>query len=270
MDSDIERIVPAAFDIVVPFHAKDAPVFYSYTLPSLLQNAVGLQTLYIVCAPAAMRDLSGVTCVQFIDETKNSYFSFQEVKAYMNNTSRAGWYYQQLLKLYAHRYIKTLLPHYLIWDSDSVLLKPTPFFHNDYGEIRGLYAISPEFNPPYMEHMERMLPGLTRFTGKWGGVTHHQPWTASVIESLFDRVEFRHGNPFWKAFLRCVEQKHYGGSGCSDYEVVMAFALRFHPGTIRIRPLRWANRRELPSPSEDLDYVSLHEHMMPLVRVSSS
>lgn len=235
MESDIQKVIPAPFDIVVPFHAKDAPVFYTYTLPSLLSNAIGLQTLYIVCAPSAMRDLSGIPCVRFVDETKNSFFSFQDVKVYLNNTSRAGWYYQQLLKLYAFRYIKQLRQHYVIWDSDTVLLRPTCFFHNDYGEICGLYSISPEYNPPYMEHMERLLPGLRRITSKWGGVTHHQPWTSSVLVDLFDRVEFRHGTQFWKAYLRCVEQKHYGGAGCADYEVVMAFALRYHPGTIRIR-----------------------------------
>ncbi len=259
------RIIPAAFDMVVPLHKKDTPVFYTYTLPHLLKNAVGLQTLYIVCRPDAQRDLSGVRNVEFFDERNITSFSFDGVKAFLNGTSRAGWYYQQLLKLYAHQYLKNLLEHYVIWDSDTVLLKPTPFFHNDYGEIRGLYAISPERNPPYMEHMERLLPGLKRLTHEWGGVTHHQPWTKSVLKDLFRQVEFRHGTQFWRGYLLCVEQKHYGGSGCADYEIVMAFAGRNHSGTLQIRPLRWANRRELPSPSEDLDFVSLHEHMMPLL-----
>jgi hypothetical protein len=258
-------IIPAAFDMVVPLHKKDTPVFYTYTLPHLLKNAVGLQTLYIVCSPDAQMDLSGLKQVKYFDEQRITTFSFEEVKAYLNRTSRAGWYYQQLLKLYAHQYLPDLLDYYVIWDSDTVLLKPTPFFHNDYGEIRGLYAISPERNPPYMEHMDRLCPGLTRLSHEWGGVTHHQPWTRSVLKDLFQRVEFRFGTPFWKGYLRCVEEKHYGGAGCADYEIVMAFAGRFHPESLEIRPLRWANRRELPNPSEGLDFVALHEHMMPLV-----
>jgi hypothetical protein len=265
MTTPVVNICPAAFDMVVPLHKKDTPVFYTYTLPHLLKNAIGLQTLYIVCSPDAQRDLSGVRNVEYFNEKKITSFSFDEVKQFMKGTSRAGWYYQQLLKLYAHRYIRNLMEYYVIWDSDTVLLKPTAFFHNDYGEIRGLYAISPERNPPYLEHMERLLPGLKRISNTWGGVTHHQPWTKKVLKDLFERVEFRHGNVFWKGYLACVEQKHYGGSGCADYEIVMAFAGRFHTETMEIRPLRWANRRELPSPSEDLDFVSLHEHMMPLV-----
>ena len=260
----LDPIIPAPFDIVVPFHKKDAPVFYTYTLPNLLKNAVGLKTLYIVCAADAQQDLSGVSNVVFVDEQKYTAFTLSDVKLYLNGTSRAAWYYQQLLKFYAHCYIKNLLEHYVIWDSDTILLKPTPFFHNDYGEVRGLYAISPERNPPYMDHMARLVPGLKRISNEWGGVTHHQPWTKSVIKDLFNRVEFRFGS-FWKGYLQCVEQKHYGGSGCADYEIVMAFAGWYHSETIEIRPLRWANRRELPNPSEDLDFVSLHEHMLPLV-----
>ena len=81
---------PAAFDIVTPFHSKDADVFWSYTIPSLLKNAVGLQKIYVVCAAEAWRDLAS-SQIEFIDETKYK-FSFQDIKAYLDNTSRAGWY----------------------------------------------------------------------------------------------------------------------------------------------------------------------------------
>jgi hypothetical protein len=256
-------IFPAAFDVVTPFHEKDAPVFWNYTIPSLLKNAVGLQTIYVVCAESAWKEL-GLPNVRFINE-KSYRFSFQEVKEYLANTSRAGWYYQQLLKLYAHQVISDLHENYVIWDSDTILLKPTAFFHNDYGEIRALLAISPEYNPPYMEHMRRLLPSLERISGRWGGVTHHQPWMKTIMKNLFIDVEHRHSTPFWKAYLNQVEKKHYGGAGCADYEVVMAYALRFYGELCSIRPLRWANRRELPAPEEGLDFVSLHEHMLPLV-----
>lgn len=258
---------PAAFDIVTPFHEKDADVFWAYTVPSLLKNAVGLQTIYVVCCKKAWRDLS-LPQVKFVDE-ESYIFSFQQIKTYLENTSRAGWYYQQLLKLYAHQAIRDLHECYVIWDSDTVLLRPTAFFHNDYGEVRALFAISPEFNPPYMEHMKRLLPGLERLTGKWGGVTHHQPWMKTIMKKLFEAVQHRHSTAFWKAYLNQVERKHYGGAGCADYEIVMAFAFRFFSELCLIRPLRWANRRELPSASDELDFVSLHAHMSPLVPKST-
>lgn len=264
-------IFPAPFDVVTPFHEKDADVFWTYTLPGLLTNAVGLQTIWVVCSESAWNHSQNFKHpqVQFFDETRYP-FKFLEIKEYLANTSRAGWYFQQLLKLYAHRCIKDLLPCYVIWDSDTVLLKPTPFFHNDYGEVRALFAISPEYNPPYMEHMKRLLPCLERISGKWGGVTHHQPWMKTILTKLFEDVEHRHGTQFWRAYLNQVEKKHYGGAGCADYEVVMAYAFRFSSELCLIRPLRWANRRELPSPEEQLDFVSLHAHMLPLVPKSKA
>lgn len=263
----MNAIVPVAFDIVTPFHSKDAPVFWTYTVPHLLKNAVGLRTLYIVCNEECMRsDVSGN--IVFINENRYP-FTKEEVLVYTGKP-RFGWYYQQLLKLYAHQVIRNLSTYYVIWDSDTVLLKPTPFFHDDYGEVRALFAISPEYNPPYMEHMQRLLPSLHRFTREWGGVTHHQTWMIPILKELFRMVEHRHGCMFWKAYLRCVEQKHFCGSGCADYEVVFAFALTFFGASVLIRPLRWANRRQLPDPSENLDFVSLHEHMMPLVPTSKS
>jgi hypothetical protein len=257
---------PAAFDIVVPFHSKDAPVFWNHTLPGLLKHAAGLQTVYVVCSAQAWKD-PGHPQVKFFDEARYP-FSFQQVKEFLSNTSRAGWYYQQLLKLYAHIVIHDLMDNYVIWDSDTVLLRPTAFFHNDYGEIRALFAISPEYNPPYMEHMKRLLPCLERISGRWGGVTHHQPWMRPIMKKLFEDVQHRHGTSFWRAYLIQVEKKHYGGAGCADYEVVMAYALRFFGEHCLIRPLMWANRRELPNPDEGLDFVSLHEHMSPLVPAS--
>lgn len=261
-------IFPAPFDIVTPFHEKDADVFWTYTIPGLLRNAVGLQTIWVVCSDSAWKD-PGSKQIKWVDESRYP-FSFPQIKEYLANTSRAGWYYQQLLKLYAHQVIHDLNDLYVIWDSDTVLLKPTAFFHNDYGEVRALFAISPEYNPPYMEHMKRLLPSLERISGRWGGVTHHQPWMRVILKKLFEDVEFRHGTAFWRAYLNQVEKKHYSGAGCADYEIIMAYALRFFSELCIIRPLRWANRRELPAAEEELDFVSLHAHMMPLVPKSKS
>ena len=263
----MEPIRPVPFDIVTPFHEKDAPVFWNYTIPHLQKNAVGLKKIYIVCSENCMRsDLS--ENIIFINENKYP-FTKEEIFSYTGRP-RLGWYYQQLLKLYAHQVIRDLSEYYVIWDSDTILLKPTPFFHDDYGEVRALFAISPEYNPPYMEHMHRLLPSLHRYTNEWGGVTHHQPWMVHILKELFRMVESRHGCMFWKAYLRCVEQKHFNGSGCADYEIVLAYAMTYFGGEVIIRPLRWANRRQLPDINENLDFVSLHEHMMPLVPMSKS
>ncbi len=263
---------PAPCDFVIPFHKKDSPVFFTYTLPHLLKNALGLRTIFLITAKEnlSLLSLQQSEKIQIVFE-ESFPFSLDDIAKICQNRGRTAWYYQQVLKLYAHRVLREkLLEEYVIWDSDTILLKPTPFFLNDIGEISGLFAISPEYNPPYMEHMERLLPEIRRLNYQWGGVTHHQPWKKKWVDTLLQRIEWRHGRPAWKAYLEKVEQKHWGGSGCADYEIMMAFTFTYFGSESTIRPLRWANRRELPSPNEDLDFVALHEHMMPLVLTSSA
>ena len=264
--------IPQPCDFVIPFHPKDAPVFFTYTLPHLLKNAIGLRTIFLITSKKNLTlfPFSTTPQIQLVFEEEFP-FTLEDIAQICQNRGRTSWYYQQVLKLYAHRVLKDrLLEEYVIWDSDTILLKPTPFFLNDYGEIHGLFAISPEYNPPYMEHMERLLPELTRLDPQWGGVTHHQPWKKNWTESLLQRIEWRYGRMAWKVYLEKVDQKHWGGSGCADYEIMMAWVFRFHGSEANVRPLRWANRRELPKPSEQLDFVALHEHMMPLVPTSSA
>ena len=58
---------------------------------------------------------------------------------------RAGWYLQQFLKLDFGSYLKNLDPdasEYLIWDADTVLLKPLKFYTDD-GRYMHTYGRSP-------------------------------------------------------------------------------------------------------------------------------
>ncbi len=45
-----------------------------------------------------------------------------------DNERRAGWYLQQLLKLYAHAVVPGLSEHYLVLNADVFLLCPTRIF----------------------------------------------------------------------------------------------------------------------------------------------
>ncbi|HON58913.1 MAG TPA: DUF6492 family protein [Smithella sp.] len=66
---------------------------------------------------------------------------------------RAGWYFQQFLKMSACN-LPDLADHYLIWDSDTVLLQPLTFFGHD-----GIVLINPktEHHSPYFTTMQKLL-----------------------------------------------------------------------------------------------------------------
>src|SRR5882762_7103078 len=64
----------------------------------------------------------------------------------------AGWYFQQLLK-YSWCFKNPEIGHYLVWDADTVLLRPLDFF-DDQGRV--LMTKSSEYHPPYFATFEQL------------------------------------------------------------------------------------------------------------------
>ena len=78
------------------------------------------------------------------------------------------------------------------------------------------------------------------------------------LKNLFNLVESRHGEAFYKVFLRCVTD--HNGSGASEYEMYLNFMIKFHPSAIKIRVLSFKNSNTLDLTSKD-DYISWHWYM---------
>ena len=182
--------------------------------------------------------------------------------------SRVGWYFQQLLKLYAPFVIPDISPNVLILDSDTIFLKPVEFIDR-YG--RALYNTGIEYNLPYFEHFKRFLPSLSRLDPKVSGICHHMLFQRHFLEDLFDRVEALHEEELWAAFCKCVDPKQLPYSGASEYEIYFSFIFSNYPDQVRIRNLHWTNSPEVPRvtkamlldfQSRNLDYVSIHRYFL--------
>ena len=85
---------PASCDFVIPFHKKDSPVFFTYTLPHLLKNAIGLRKVFLITAKENVDSLPlhDYPQVQLVSES--SYpFSFEDIAQISQNRGRTAWYY---------------------------------------------------------------------------------------------------------------------------------------------------------------------------------
>ena len=137
------------YDIVLPVAHKDIRIARS-AIRSLLKN-IDAGSIYIITARGNhhyfrefLKSGPEIKCdIKCLDE--NSIISgvdLQSIKQFLlgkgANPERAGWYFQQFLKMGAC-YLTGIADHYLIWDADSVLLKPVTFFGND-----GKILIKPE------------------------------------------------------------------------------------------------------------------------------
>ncbi len=137
----IEACTPSntALDIVIPVTERDLPIF-PYVIEGLKKNLYHPINKILVLGPPAKSIIS--TCqafkVDFINEDEVLHLKKQDLHQQFNN--RAGWWFQQFLKLYCHSFIQT--EYYLVLDADTVLLRPHLFLK----ESKRIFNISDEFH----------------------------------------------------------------------------------------------------------------------------
>lgn len=237
-------------DVVIPAVEKDL-LTLNYAIEGARRNVVNVRRIVVV-SKTPLTDRA-----EWFDESQFP-FSKQDVCRSIfrvDTHSRAGWYYQQLLKLYAPLVIPGLSSNVLVHDADVIFLKPVQFLNGKQG---GLYNPGIEKTPPYFKHAHRLVPGFAKYSPKFSGIAHHMLFQRPVIEHLFSLVEKSHKVPFWQAFCNCIDPKDF--SGASEYEIYFNFAFQ-HTDQVQIRPLKWNNVNTLDFPSftrAGYDYIACH------------
>ena len=140
----------------------------------------------------------------------------------IGNGSHAGWYFQQFLKMgYALR--SDCPSKYLIWDADTIPLKPI-FFEKD-GKC--IFHQTYECNKAYFLTLRRLF-----FVGNQKAVMLSQVKTSpysfiaesmliqrDVMRSLIKKLELSApGRPFFENVLQAIDAQHLSSSGFSEFE----------------------------------------------------
>jgi hypothetical protein len=110
------------FDIVIPLGPNDVKNIRKQ-IQHVVKNVQGYRRIFVVSYDPAIV-LDGCTV---IDETIFP-FKMADIAEYFGKyngkSNRNGWYFQQLMKLYAGEVIEDILPNYLVIDADVFFLKP--------------------------------------------------------------------------------------------------------------------------------------------------
>lgn len=252
-------------DVVIPCDAKDQEILET-CIEGIKSNCKQIRRV-IVVSPEKLTDHA-----EWFDEKKYPFDKFkisihllpkdvevsQEFRSQAN--ARTGWYYQQLLKLYAAFVIPDISPNILILDADSIFLNPITFM--DF-EGKGLYNTASENHLPYFVHAEKLIPGLKKQHPGVSGITHHMLFQKCIVQDLFKVVEQAHGKEFWKAFCECVDRADVCYSGASEYEIYFNF-LFSKTKHAKMRRLKHLNAREVEQIStlkaQGYTYVSYHSY----------
>uniref|UniRef100_A0A6C0KX08 Glycosyltransferase n=1 Tax=viral metagenome TaxID=1070528 RepID=A0A6C0KX08_9ZZZZ len=237
-------------DIIIPTCKKDLE-----TLEIVIKNAkkyiTDVNNIYVIS------DEKYTDNAIHIPETLFP-FTINDIKSIITFENRAGWYYQQLLKLYAYKVIPNISENILILDSETIFYKPISFITED--NKYALYCISTEKHRPYYIHMNKLLPGLNEIHHEFSGIVHHMLFQKDILDSLFNDVEKHWNLPLWKAMLINVDPNWYNNSGMSEYEIYFCYIHTFFKDRARIRPLKWDISSEILENS-DYDFLTAHAHI---------
>lgn len=162
----------------------------------------------------------------------------------------AGWYFQQLLKL-QYAFVEPEDDYYLIWDADTVPLRPMRFFDS---AGRMLLTKANEYHAPYFDTYRRLFGEEPN--REFSFIAQHMLVQKSVAREMLKRIEQRTGgdhNWAWK-IMRSLPSA--GDNLFSEYETYGHYVKNHHPGRIAFVERSWQRefklhlRRRIPSEKE--------------------
>ncbi len=249
----------APIDVVIPAHPKDFPVL-RHGLRALLRHVTPIRHA-IVVAPQQFeaRDPR----VRWVADPPADVLPRPQTLAARwpadsAGAWRAGWLYQQLLKLGASTYIEDLTDNYVVVDADVVFLRPVSFALPP-GK-RMLYSLSAEHVPPYAETYERLFgrrPPIQRSL-----TAHHMVADRGLMAQMTAELERRAGVAWYDAFVDAVDPTQV--SAACEQSTYGWWVLDRHPDLVEHRQLQWHDVRSAPSLfararlAPDFDFVAAH------------
>ncbi|MFS8130966.1 MAG: DUF6492 family protein [Candidatus Dojkabacteria bacterium] len=200
-------------DIVMPVITRDLPVA-GLAIQSIRENLLHpINKIYIVSPnKPELVEFAKQNDLIFMDENKVLPIKISDVDYVtfngQNTMNRAGWIFQQLLKIGMHKHVE--MDHYYILDSDTILTRPQRL------EIGGkmISNLADEYNEPYFKTFEK-LTGLT--VDCPFSFTSHQMFVKVELMAEFLKYIEEHCNIEWyKAMI--LEADRTTHSGISDYD----------------------------------------------------
>lgn len=154
---------------------------------------------------------------------------------------RAGWYYQQLLKM-AIATSKIAQSKYVVWDSDTIPYRNMTFFEGD----KLIFTRGREFNKPYFLTNDALI-GIDRSREnlRFSAISQHMPVDRELMLALLRRIGQDDQGDWVAAIRRSVSDGRMGLSLFSEYEIFADWVRVNYPDRFALRKLAWSRRGNL-------------------------
>jgi len=264
------------FEVILPVASKDVAKL-SLTIRKLRQN-VKPQKIVVISNKINKEKAFESGTDEFIDEEQLlEQLTLDRIKILLQEnggtTSRAGWYFQQFLKM-AYSY-KCTNEYYLIWDADTIPLRKINFFNND---EKFLFTMGPNYHPPIFKTIDKLFSGELNKPIKNSLVAEHMIIKKQYMIELLNKIEKIkeiNGITFFEKIMYAIDKKDINFSGFSEFETYGNYILKYYPNAYEIRRLKMLregslfidenmiNDKVLKWISKKYDTVSFEEHFYP-------
>jgi hypothetical protein len=252
-----------AVDVVIPAHPKDFPLL-RHCVRSVLRYVEPLGRVYVVASePFQAKDPRVVWVPESSASSLPTSAQLRERWAQYGPSAagRAGWIYQQLLKLAVPEYVPDISAAYMLVDADVIWLRPWPIVIDD--RIRFPYTHASEYHAPYRDAYFRLF-----------GVRPQAPFSLTAHQMVYDRdllaqmkraIESLHGVAWWDAYVHAADPLE--PSSISELDIYGFWVLDNHPDAASHRPLSYLNVPIVPGPlgravyARDFNFVAAHAYM---------
>jgi hypothetical protein len=143
----------------------------------------------------------------------------------------AGWYFQQFLK-WGFAASCDSDEAYLIWDADTILLRPLDFKDT---QGRTFLTTSSEYHEPYFETFETLLGFPSK--EKQSFISQHQWVEVRLLQALITQIETRAQRPWHWAIMHSL--RGVGTNLFSEFETYAHYCRTMHPERCLLRSLSW-------------------------------
>lgn len=243
-------LTPSAWpvDVLIPIIRKDLATL-PLAIASLRRNLRHPLGKIILVSPQdeAIEHFCREQNCEWRDENSVLPIKKADIHYSVNGVDRAGWLFQQFLKLSADQVSDQ--PHILLMDADTLFLQPQKFEQVGHSVL----LVSDEYHWPYYVTFQKLLgyPPPQRFSF----IAHHMLIDRRRLAELRAELERRHQRPWHQAILDQLD--HHEGSSFSEFETYGHWMLQNHRDELELE--YWHNlsrpRRTLWRHAWDLRHI---------------
>ena len=261
-----------AIIMVTPEKLPLLKISYAY-----LRENLGARNIYLIANKTLEKDILNLWKGEMLFLDEESIMSGLSIDSIRNillekcgDDHRAGWFYQQFLKMAYSAICKD--EYYLLWDADTIPLHVIDYFGNGKNPC---FILKREYYKEYFDTIGRLFQQkVGRLNPEISYIAEnmmiHRDYMQEVLAEIMSNESLR-GDTFYEKILDAISPEVVSYTGFSEFETYGNYMDTLHPGIYTHKRLRTQrlgsflfgispDQEQLEWAAKDYDIISFEEH----------